>query len=64
MTAVPGEYDPGADMKDYRIRHEGNAFDIKRCHNTGRESFLGYAKTRLVRFRVLKKTAFIALEGM
>ncbi len=45
--------------KHYRVSHGGNEFARGRCHVNGMESFWGYAKTRLARFRGLHKHTFL-----
>ena len=44
--------------KHYRVRHGENEFANKESHINGIESFWGYAKTRLTRFRGLPKHTF------
>jgi transposase-like protein len=46
-------------QKHYRVMHGANGFAKGRCHINGMESFWGYAKTRLARFRGLRKDAFL-----
>lgn len=45
-------------MKHFRVSHGDNEFANERSHINGIESFWGYAKTRLARFRGLKKDCF------
>jgi transposase-like protein len=54
-------YDGPVDIgysKRYRVRHSENEFAKGRTHVNGIESFWGYAKTRLARFRGLQKHTF------
>ena len=44
--------------KHYRVRHGDNEFATELSHINGIESFWGYAKTRLARFRGIHKTTF------
>ena len=44
--------------KHFRVQHGENEFATKTCHINGIESFWGYAKTRLMRFRGLAKHTF------
>jgi transposase-like protein len=44
--------------KHYRVRHGENEFANGRAHANGIESFWGYAKTRLARFRGLCRRTF------
>jgi len=46
-------------QKHYRVMHGANEFARGRCHINGMESFWGYAKTRLARFRGLRKEDFL-----
>lgn len=52
-----GLVDVGYD-KHFRVNHGKNEFANKRTHINGIESFWGYAKTRLVKFRGLNKSTF------
>lgn len=45
-------------QKHFRVQHSHNEFSNKHLHINGIESFLSYAKTRLVRFRGLQKQTF------
>jgi transposase len=45
-------------QKHFRVKHSENEFANERSHINGIESFWGYAKTRLTRFRGLKKDSF------
>jgi len=45
-------------QKHFRVNHGENEFANERSHINGIESFWGYAKTRLARFRGLSKTTF------
>ena len=45
-------------QKHFRVNHGENEFATERSHINGIESFWGYAKTRLARFRGLKKDMF------
>ena len=45
-------------QKHFRVQHSHNEFSNKHSHINGIESFLSYAKTRLVRFRGLQKQTF------
>ena len=45
-------------LKHFRVQHSANEFANKDSHINGIESFWGYAKTRLVRFRGLQKHTF------
>jgi transposase-like protein len=45
-------------QKHFRVNHGENEFANERSHINGIESFWGYAKTRLARFRDLKKELF------
>lgn len=45
-------------QKHFRVQHSENEFATEHCHINGIESFWGYAKTRLVRFRGLQKHTF------
>ena len=45
-------------QKHFRVEHGKNEFVNKQSHINGIESFWGFAKTRLVRFRGLQKHAF------
>ena len=45
-------------QKHFRVEHGNNEFANKQSHINGIESFWGYAKTRLVRFRGLQKHTF------
>ncbi|MDR3045230.1 MAG: IS1595 family transposase [Desulfovibrio sp.] len=45
-------------QKHFRVQHSENEFAAEHCHINGIESFWGYAKTRLVRFRGLQKHTF------
>ena len=45
-------------QKHFRVNHSENEFANERSHINGIESFWGYAKTRLARFRGLKKDTF------
>ncbi|SHN70366.1 IS1595-like element ISDli1 family transposase [Desulfovibrio litoralis] len=45
-------------LKHFRVQHGANEFANKDSHINGIESFWGYAKTRLVRFRGLQKHTF------
>lgn len=56
----PG-YDGLVDLgykKHFRVQHGNNEFANKHSHINGIESFWGFAKTRLARFRGLKKQTF------
>jgi len=44
--------------KHYRVRHGDNEFAKEQSHINGIESFWGYAKTRLSRFRGIHKSTF------
>lgn len=44
--------------KHFRVQHGENEFANGSCHINGIESFWGYAKTRLVRFRGMSKKTF------
>ena len=44
--------------KHYRVRHGDNEFATALSHINGIESFWGYAKTRLARFRGIHKSTF------
>lgn len=44
--------------KHYRVRHGDNEFASDNSHINGIESFWGYAKTRLARFRGIHKSTF------
>lgn len=44
--------------KHYRVRHGDNEFVTELSHINGIESFWGYAKTRLSRFRGIHKSTF------
>ena len=44
--------------KHYRVRHGDNEFATDISHINGIESFWGYAKTRLARFRGIHKSTF------
>jgi transposase len=44
--------------KHYRVRHGENEFALETSHINGIESFWGYAKTRLARFRGIHKSTF------
>ncbi len=44
--------------KLFRVQHGENEFATKTCLINGIESFWGYAKTRLMRFRGLAKHTF------
>ena len=46
-------------QKHFRVNHGENEFANERSHINGIESFWGYAKTRLARFRGLKKGRFL-----
>ena len=46
-------------QKHFRVNHGENEFANERSHINGIESFWGYAKTRLARFRGLRKGTFI-----
>jgi len=46
-------------QKHFRVNHGENEFANERSHINGIESFWGYAKTRLTRFRGLRKGTFI-----
>ena len=46
-------------QKNFRVNHGENEFANERSHINGIESFWGYAKTRLTRFRGLRKGTFI-----
>lgn len=46
-------------QKHFRVNHGENEFANEGSHINGIESFWGYAKTRLTRFRGLKKGTFI-----
>jgi len=52
-----GLVDVGYD-KHFRVNHGSNEFATKRSHINGIESFWGYAKTRLSKFRGLKRATF------
>ena len=45
-------------QKHFRVEHSHNEFTNKHAHINGIESFWGFAKTRLVRFRGLRKEVF------
>ena len=45
--------------KHYRVHHGQNEFARGKTHINGIESFWGYAKTRLVRFRGIHKKSFL-----
>lgn len=45
-------------QKHFRVNHGENEFANERSHINGIESFWGYAKTRLARFRGLSKATF------
>lgn len=45
-------------QKHFRVEHGSNEFANKYSHINGIESFWGYAKTRLVRFRGIQKRSF------
>ena len=45
-------------QKHFRVNHGENEFANERSHINGIESFWGYAKTRLARFRGLSKSTF------
>lgn len=45
-------------QKHFRVDHGSNEFANKHSHINGIESFWGFAKTRLVRFRGLRKHTF------
>ena len=45
-------------QKHFRVNHSENEFANEKSHINGIESFWGYAKTRLARFRGLKKDTF------
>lgn len=45
-------------MKHFRVGHGDNEFANERSHINGIEGFWGYAKSRLARFRGLKKDCF------
>ena len=45
-------------QKHFRVRHGENEFANERSHINGIESFWGFSKTRLVRFRGLRKDKF------
>jgi transposase len=45
-------------QKHFRVNHSENEFAAGACHINGIESFWGYAKTRLARFRGLRKESF------
>ena len=45
--------------KHYRVHHGKNEFVRGKAHINGIESFWGYAKTRLVRFRGIHKKTFL-----
>jgi len=44
--------------KHFRVRHSQNEFANKKTHINGIESFCGYAKTRLAKFREIRKELF------
>ena len=44
--------------KHFRVRHSQNEFANKKTHINGIESFWGYAKTRLAKFRGIRKESF------
>jgi len=44
--------------KHFRVNHGSNEFVQKKSHINGIESFWGYAKTRLSRFRGMKRSTF------
>jgi transposase-like protein len=46
-------------QKHFRVNHGENEFANERSHINGIESFWGYAKTRLARFRGLKRDKFL-----
>ena len=45
-------------QKHFRVQHSHNEFASKHSHINGIESFWGFAKTRLIRFRGLPKHTF------
>ena len=45
-------------QKHYRVQHGKNEFANEHSHINGIESFWGYAKTRLIRFRGMQKHTF------
>lgn len=45
-------------QKHFRVNHSENEFANEKSHINGIESFWGYAKTRLARFRGLRKNSF------
>ena len=45
-------------QKHYRVQHSKNEFANEHSHINGIESFWGYAKTRLIRFRGMQKHTF------
>ena len=45
-------------QKHFRVEHSHNEFSNKQSHINGIESFWAFAKTRLVRFRGVKKEVF------
>ena len=44
--------------KHFRVNHGSNEFVQEKSHINGIESFWGYAKTRLSRFRGMRKSTF------
>ncbi len=46
-------------QKHFRVNHGENEFANERSHINGIESFWGYAKTRLARFRGMNKSTFL-----